>query len=160
MGQSKRRRTQALKSFGFNIGILVLFVGFSLGGLTVLHDSLVNNADESNAALSRYYASESASNLTVYETLLDFGATSVEARVSEGNSWANLEEWAKNYCDRLRTVLADESLNVYAVINGRVLTVGEWVADPDFDVSQREWYRRAMAQPGVTTFSLSPVNTS
>lgn len=153
MGHSTHRRTQALRSFGFNIGILVLFVAFSLGGLTVLHDSLVNNADESNAALSRYYASESAGNLTVYETLLDFGATSVETRVSEGNSWAELEAWASSYCDRLRAVLADESLNVYAIIDGQVLTVGEWVDDPTFDVTQREWYRRAVAQPGVTTFS-------
>ena len=153
MGHSTRRRSQALRSFGFNIGILVLFVAFSLGGLTVLHDSLVNNADESNAALSRYYASESAGNLTVYETLLDFGATSVETRVSEGNSWAELEEWASSYCDRLRAVLADESLNVYAIIDGQVLTVGDWVDDPTFDVTQREWYLRAVAQPGVTTFS-------
>lgn len=157
MGESTRLRsgrgTGHMRGLGLGLGVLALFVAFILAGGAVLYTALLRNADSANDALSRYYASETAGNLTVYETLLDFGARSIEARVAEGNSWEELEAWADTYCTRLRTVLADEQLNVYAVIGGRVLAVGDWTADETFDVTQRDWFLHAREHPGQTTFS-------
>ncbi|MBM6683552.1 hybrid sensor histidine kinase/response regulator [Collinsella intestinalis] len=106
--------------------LLGLFVALSLAGGAVLRSTLLTNAHESNTALSRYYASEVNSSLTMYRSLLEFGTESMDVRMENGASWEELEEWVRIYCDRLRTVLGDESINVYGVVDGTPLTAAEW----------------------------------
>ncbi|OUN45394.1 hypothetical protein B5G20_09930 [Collinsella sp. An7] len=106
--------------------LLGLFVALSLAGGAVLRSTLLTNAHESNTALSRYYASEVNSSLTMYRSLLEFGTESMDVRMENGASWEELEEWVRMYCDRLRTVLGDESINVYGVVDGTPLTAAEW----------------------------------
>ena len=106
--------------------LLGLFVALSLAGGAVLRSTLLTNAHESNTALSRYYASEVNSSLTMYRSLLEFGTESMDVRMENGASWEELEEWVRLYCDRLRTVLGDESINVYGVVDGTPLTAAEW----------------------------------
>ena len=107
-----------------SIAAFVLFVARAVTGGLILRDTLLQNAYESNTALSRYYASETDSNLVTYEALLEFGTASIEARVYEDQPWDSIEEWASLYCERLRTVLGNENINLYGVVDGRVLAVG------------------------------------
>lgn len=162
--------------------LLGLFVALSLAGGAVLRSTLLTNAHESNTALSRYYASEVNSSLTMYRSLLEFGTESMDVRMENGASWEELEEWVRMYCDRLRTVLGDESINVYGVVDGTPLTAAEWstsvgdsaddaaggtdaagdtdattspsdLADPAFDLNERSWYRAALAADGEAIFT-------
>lgn len=156
--------------------LLGLFVALSLAGGAVLRSTLLTNAHESNTALSRYYASEVNSSLTMYRSLLEFGTESMDVRMENGASWEELEEWVRLYCDRLRTVLGDESINVYGVVDGTPLTAAEWstnvgysaddaaggtdattspsdLADPAFDLNERSWYRAALAADGEAIFT-------
>ena len=162
--------------------LLGLFVALSLAGGAVLRSTLLTNAHESNTALSRYYASEVNSSLTMYRSLLEFGTESMDVRMENGASWEELEEWVRLYCDRLRTVLGDESINVYGVVDGTPLTAAEWstsvgdsaddaaggtdtatdadattspsdLADPTFDLNERSWYRAALAADGEAIFT-------
>ena len=64
--------------------LLGLFVALSLAGGAVLRSTLLTNAHESNTALSRYYASEVNSSLTMYRSLLEFGTESMDVRMENG----------------------------------------------------------------------------
>lgn len=160
--------------------LLVFFVALALVGGQILRSTLLQNAHESNTALSRYYAAETNSSLTMYRALLEFGTESLDSRNEQGNTWEELERWVRLFCTRLRSVLGDEAINVYGVVDGTPLTVGDWdemtgaggdtagasagtstgtSADtatdalPAIDVATREWYRAAMATPGETVFT-------
>lgn len=136
-----------------SIAAFVLFVALAVTGGLILRDTLLQNAYESNTALSRYYASETDSNLVTYEALLEFGTASIEARVYEDQPWDSIEEWASLYCERLRTVLGNENINLYGVVDGRVLAVGSEALDDAGDPTSRAWYQEAVAHRGEPVFT-------
>ena len=143
----------SLRRMRLGIAVFLVFVAFALAGGVVLRDTLLRNAYETNTALARYYASETDSDLTTYEALLDFGTAAVEARVYADEPWGSLESWATLYCERLRSVLGNDSIDVYGVIEGQVLNVGGSLPQDDFDPTERVWYQQALANPGSTIFT-------
>lgn len=167
MGRRMRTIAKQLGRMRLGLVLLVCFVALTLAGGAILRQTLLQNAHESNTALSRYYAAETNSSLTMYRSLLEFGTESLDVRMERGESWTELEDWVEMYCERLRSVVGDDAINVYGVIDGTPLTVGDWGelaeqgvttdavtgATPDIDMSTRAWYREAMASPGETIFT-------
>ena len=158
----------ALSRMRLNIAIFALFVVLAVVGGVALRDTLLQNAYETNTALSRSYASEIDSNLVTYEALLEFGTTSIEQRVYDDSPWSSLEEWASLYCDRIRSVLGDDTINVYGVVDGKVLNASGSIpdaavdasaadpsapADPSATPEDRSWYREALENRGTPIFT-------
>lgn len=148
-----RRLLGLLGRMRLSLAVFALFVVMAVTGGLILRDTLLQNAYESNTALSRYYASETDSNLVTYEALLEFGTASLEARVYEEQPWDSIEEWANLYCERLRTVLGDENINLYGVVDGRVLAVGVPDLGEGSDPTSRAWYRAATERRGEPVFT-------
>ena len=153
----RARRTSSvlavLARMCLSVAVFVLFVALAVAGGLILRDTLLRNANASNTALSRYYASETDSNLVTYEALLDFGTTSIEQRIYNDNPWGSLEAWAEIYCQRIRSVLGDDSINVYGVIDGEVLNVSGIELGDDFRPESRTWYQTAMENRGTPVFT-------
>ena len=148
-----RRLLGLLGRMRLSLAVFALFVVMAVTGGLILRDTLLQNAYESNTALSRYYASETDSNLVTYEALLEFGTASIEARVYEEQPWDSIEEWANLYCERLRTVLGNENINLYGVVDGRVLAVGVPDLGEGSDPTSRAWYRAATERRGEPVFT-------
>ena len=148
-----RRLLGLLGRMRLSLAVFALFVVMAVTGGLILRDTLLQNAYESNTALSRYYASETDSNLVTYEALLEFGTASIEARVYEEQPWDSIEEWANLYCERLRTVLGNENINLYGVVGGRVLAVGVPDLGEGSDPTSRTWYQAATARRGEPVFT-------
>ena len=148
-----RRLLGLLGRMRLSLAVFALFVVMAVTGGLILRDTLLQNAYESNTALSRYYASETDSNLVTYEALLEFGTASIEARVYEEQPWDSIEEWANLYCERLRTVLGNENINLYGVVNGRVLAVGVPDLGEGSDPTSRAWYQAATERRGEPVFT-------
>ena len=153
----RARRTSSvlavLARMRLSVAVFVLFVALAVAGGLILRDTLLRNANASNTALSRYYASETDSNLVTYEALLSFGTTSLEQRIYNDNPWGSLEEWVETYCQRIRCVLGDDSINVYGVIDGEVLNVSGIELGDDFQPQERTWYQTAMENRGTPVFT-------
>lgn len=148
-----RRLLGLLGRMRLSLAVFALFVVMAVTGGLILRDTLLQNAYESYTALSRYYASETDSNLVTYEALLEFGTASIEARVYEEQPWDSIEEWANLYCERLRTVLGNENINLYGVVDGRVLAVGVPDLGEGSDPTSRAWYRAATERRGEPVFT-------
>ena len=148
-----RRLLGLLGRMRLSLAVFALFVVMAVTGGLILRDTLLQNAYESNTALSRYYASETDSNLVTYEALLEFGTASIEARVYEEQPWDSIEEWANLYCERLRTVLGNENINLYGVVDGRVLAVGVPDLGEGSDPTSRAWYQAATERRGEPVFT-------
>ncbi len=153
----RARRTSSvlavLARMRLSVAVFVLFVALAVAGGLILRDTLLRNANASNTALSRYYASETDGNLVTYEALLGFGTTSIEQRIYNDNPWGSLEAWAETYCQRIRSVLGDDSINVYGVIDGEVLNVSGIELGDDFRPQDRTWYQIAMENRGAPVFT-------
>ena len=148
-----RRLLGLLGRMRLSLAVFALFVVMAVTGGLILRDTLLQNAYESNTALSRYYASETDSSLVTYEALLEFGTASIEARVYEEQPWDSIEEWANLYCERLRTVLGNENINLYGVVGGRVLAVGVPDLGEGSDPTSRAWYQAATERRGEPVFT-------
>ena len=122
-------------------------------GMTVLRTALLQNARESGMALARNYAAEERANLSVYETLISFGAVTVSEQIENQTSDQERMAWLERYFSRLKSVLGEGVVTPYMIMEGKVFSVGPWVADPDFDVSRRDWYAQAMEADGQVVFT-------
>lgn len=128
--------------------VLVCLVLF---GVLMIRRSLLINAQESGSALARSYAEEARSNLTVYQTLVSYGTAFLQDRLTQGYSDEELFDAAEMYFDRVTGVLGEGVVSPFLLLNGKLLTTTEQAPtdiDPDYDPTQREWYRAAVASDG------------
>ncbi len=144
---------QALRSMRLNIIAFVVLVILAAAGMFLIRSMLLKNSRDTGMALAQNFASEEQSNLTVYETLISFGTTSIDRRIADGNSWEELSEWLSVYFERLNTVLGEGVVDPYVVIDGKILAANPWEGDDAYDVSGTEWYQKAMAAQGKVIFT-------
>ena len=147
----KRRRIR--QHMYLNIAAFILFAVLAAVGMRIVHHALLENAQNAGVAIARSYASEESSNLAVYETLISFGAASMEKQISQGRTNEELLEWMEVYFRQLNTVLGDGVVDPYAVIEGALLAANPWEGDTGYDVSSTEWYRKAVEADGEVIFT-------
>lgn len=122
-------------------------------GIWILRIALLHNAQDAGISMARNYASEEQSSLAVYETLLSFGAATVDSRVSEGNTIEELSQWLHLYFERLEAVLGEGTVDPYIVLNGKLLAANPWDENIVYNVEEAEWYQKTQDSHGETIFT-------
>lgn len=133
--------------------VLVCLVLF---GVLMIRRSLLKNAQKSGSALARSYAEEARSNLTVYQTLVSYGTAFLQDRLNQGYTNEELFASAEMYFDRVTSVLGDQVISPFLLLDGEMLTTTELSPtdiDPDYTPTQREWYRMAVEADGAVVFT-------
>ena len=131
-------------------GLLFVLI---LASLMVIRTALLRNAQESGTAMARNLAAEEQSNLSVYETLLSFGTSSIDLQLSEGASAEDLQEWMDLFFGRLESVLGAGSVDPYLVLDGQIIAANPWEGDASYDVEATDWYQQAVAADGYVIFT-------
>ena len=129
------------------LGVLAL-----AGGL-ILRATMLRNADESATALAHSFAAEEQGNLNVYETLLSFGTSALEARVEDGEDEESIAKFLDMYFNRVDSVLGSGVVDPYVVLNGEILAATPWEGDESYDYAAAPWYRQAVAAGGGVVFT-------
>ena len=144
-----------LFSYGiyFNIILFLMVLILSGAGMYMLRDILLQNAKSTGMTLANNYAAEERNKLSVYETLLAFGAASMDIRLQEGN----VEEMTQSmtvFFDRLQTVLGKNMVTPYIILDGRMIDKNGHAVDlKTSQIKERDWYRKVMTMPGKTVFT-------
>ena len=74
----------------------------------------------------------------------------VDTHMSE----AQIQEWMKSYCEKITEWFGNNVLDIYAVLNGRIVAANPWEGDDDYDFLTKSWYADAVAaEPGTIVFS-------
>lgn len=126
-----------------------------LGGW-LLRRTLLQNARQTGLALARSYAEETHSNLTVYETLVNYGTANLNLRMAQGDGPDELLAWAQLYFDRLTAVLGNGVVSPFLYLDGDILnTVGQtpMEVDPTYVATERDWYILALNAQGQVAFT-------
>jgi signal transduction histidine kinase len=137
------------------LSIVVAIVLAILGSTVyvILRETLLRNFQDLGTALAKSYASEESNNLTVYETLISFGTNSINDRILAGESPDSIEEWIGAYYERLQSVLGENTVDIYAVFQNRILAANPWEGDETFNLSGAEWYQNALQADGKVVFT-------
>lgn len=134
-----RRRARwfrVLRRMRLNIAAFATLLVLSAMGMGLVRWALLESAQYTGTALSRNYAAEERGNLGVYETLLSFGAASVEWMLQEGSSQEELAAWMELYFQRLETVLGSDVVDPYMVLDGKIVAAANpWEGDENYDVN-------------------------
>lgn len=107
---ARKKRGRIFKEMRIYFIVILLLAVLGAAFHAVLRQALLKNFQEVGTALARSYVSEESNNLTVYETLLNFGAESINVRIQEGRTADEIEEWLGMYYERLQTVLGKKRL--------------------------------------------------
>ena len=146
--KSHFRRNMYLYSF-------ILTVLIILGALTfyLLRTELLKNTQDLGDALARSYSSEERNNLTVYETLLDFGTEIYDSPGQADQPEEEKEQMLKIFFRRIENTLGAGKVNPYAVIGGRIVSHNSWEGAGEYEAEEAEWYQRAMEAGGKAAFT-------
>lgn len=152
MSKQEKRWRLVLKNMRLTLVAFAALILLALAGCILIYHTLLRNAYDTGSALSRSYAAEESDNLAVFETLLSFGAASLDRLAAVGDE-VELAEWMDLYFARLDTVLGSDMVDPYAVIDGKIIAANPWEGDTDYNIEETSWYQRAIAAHGDVVFT-------
>lgn len=152
-GRKKGNIKQVLYNLRFSIFAFLFLIVLTVAGIFILRSSLLRNAQVTGISMARNYASEEQGILSAYETLLSFGAASVDQRVQDGNTPEEISQWFGVYYDRLETVLGEGNVEAFIILDGRILTPDGNDMDAVSDIYESDWYQKTLASDGKTIFT-------
>ena len=149
----KRQRGTALRNLGFNIFFLLLFAALTVYGLYVMREKLLQNAQQLGTSLTQNYAAEEQNHIATYSAMMELGTQYLDQLSEDGASDQQIQQWIKSYFSKMPEVLEDDSVDLYAIIEGRIVAANPWVGGVPFDYSQTDWFRAAIAAYGEVIFT-------
>lgn len=144
---------QALRSMRLTLLAFAVVTGIAICGAMLVRFTLLKNAFNTGTSMSRSYAAEAGDELAVYETLLTFGASSMDWQVGRGVEREELVEWLQLYFQRVETVLGTGVVDPYVVYDGKIIAANPWEGDATYDVEGTSWYQMARANPDQAVFT-------
>lgn len=154
MKRSKHKKwKKILANMKFNLlGFLILTV-IGTVSFHLVRTALLKNTQELGVSLAGSIASEARNNLTVYETLLSFGAESISVQLQEGAGTERLEAWMGRYFRQIQAILGENNADLYGVMGGSILAANPWEGDTTYAYAQTEWYQKAVEADGGIVFT-------
>ena len=153
MSKQEKRWRLVLKNMRLTLVAFAALILLALAGCILIYHTLLRNAYDTGSALSRSYAAEESDNLAVFETLLSFGAASLDRLAAVGDE-VELAEWMDLYFARLDTVLGSDMVDPYAVIDGKIIAANPWEGDTDYNIEETSWYQRAIRWRSVSSLKI------
>lgn len=78
----------------------------------------------------------------------------LDEMVDKQTSDIEIQKWMKSYCDKVADRFGGNGLDLYAVLDGKIIAANPWEGDSDYDFASKSWYADAVAtEPGIIVFS-------
>ena len=132
--------------------LLLLLVGLASFGLVNSRNLLLNNARTLGSNLVSSYSNDEDSQLHEYDRILTMAMYYLEDMGSEGVDNTRFREWLTDYFSKSASLLQTDSLDIYAVLDGQVISAGG-IRDADYDYESQSWYQLAMDAQGKVIFT-------
>ncbi len=131
-------------------GLLLLFVALLLvAAIFLVRTKLLQNAQDLGMALVHSYAVEEEMNISSLETSLNLTSHSIDEVLEQGGDSAAIQNWVKEYLTKITATIGEDLVDLYAVIDGEILTVNPWDRDATYPYQQTDWYQRAVQAGGT-----------
>lgn len=142
-----------LGNMRLGIVILLVFAILSSCCIWLMRIKLLQNAQEMGTYLTWNYSSEEQNNIIVYETLIELGTEYIDEQVEKGKNPKELQNWMHDLFHHVSEMFGNRSVDIYAVINDKIVAANPWFGDHEYDFKNTEWYKKAMEANGNVIFT-------
>lgn len=144
MDKPRKNWKKILIAMRADIVIFVVLIVIGSVSFSFVKTALLKNSQELGSSLAASCASEESNSLTVYETLLSFGADTISSNIDVWE-YGDMENWLRAYSNRIQMALGQGTVDMYAVIDGKIIAVNPWEGDETYDYSSSSWYQMAIS---------------
>ena len=94
------------------------------------------------------------SRMNDYAFAVTFAGKYLDEMVDAHTPDTEIEKWMKSYCDKVADRFGGNVLDLYAVLDGKIVAANPWEGDDSYDYASKSWYSDAVAAtPGTIVFS-------
>lgn len=153
MKHQKARNRTALHHLWLNILFLLFFAALTIFSLYTMREKLLQNAQQFGTSLTQNYAAEEQNNIDTYSTIMKLGTQYLDQITENDASEQQIQTWIENFFRKMPQVLQDNSVDLYAIVEGHIVAANPWDGDDSYDFRQTDWYRMAMEANGEVIFT-------
>ena len=132
--------------------ILGLFVAVAAVGMLVSQQLLLDNARTMGKNLVTSYSNDENNQLSEYDRILTMAMFYMEDMDKQGADSEEFETWLVDFFDKSTALINANSLDIYAVLNGQVISV-DGARGWDYSYENQAWYRQAMEAEGEVIYT-------
>ncbi|WP_346705288.1 ATP-binding protein [uncultured Agathobaculum sp.] len=153
MKHQKARNRTALHHLWLNILFLLFFAALTIFSLYTMREKLLQNAQQFGTSLTQNYAAEEQNNIDTYSAMMNLGTQYLDQMTENDASEQQIQTWIENFFRKMPQVLQDNSVDLYAIVEGHIVAANPWDGDDSYDFRQTDWYRMAMEANGEVIFT-------
>lgn len=136
-----------------NLLILLSFSVIIAFGVRLVHIRLLQNTQKMGTYLTYNYAAQEQNNITIYETLIELGMEYIDQQVQDNATPEEFQQWIYTLFENTSKMLNDPFIDMYAVIDGKLIAANPWEGDSTYDYQSTDWYQSAIKGDGKTVFT-------
>ena len=145
MNDGKRSRLNFLITTAVTLALMIFAVVYNT---VSLYDASVVSVYEDGEEVVKTTATELENYLTVSATTLRVAADAVDLMDQNGKSNEEVCQYILDETERLARLFDENFTGLYAYMNGEYLDGLGWVPPEDYEPTERDWYRAAVAANG------------
>lgn len=153
MKHQKVKNRTTLHHLWLNIVFLLFFAVLTIFSLYMMREKLLQNAQQFGTSLTQNYAAEEQNHIGTYSAMMKLGTQYLDQMTEDHASEQQIQTWIENFFSKMPQVLEDNSVDLYAIVGGRIVAANPWDGDDSYDFRQTDWYRMAMDANGEVAFT-------
>ena len=128
----------------------VVFGYFLLESRSLFVESTIRDG----SYLAQTQVEKTESRMNDYAFAVTLAGKYLDEMVDAHTPDTEIEKWMKSYCDKVADRFGGNVLDLYAVLDGKIVAVNPWEGDDSYDYASKSWYADAVAAtPGTIVFS-------
>lgn len=153
MRHHKTKHRTTLHNLWLNVVFLLFFAALTIFSLYMMREKLLQNAQQFGTSLTQNYAAEEQNHIDTYSAMMKLGTQYLDQMTENNASEQQIQTWIENFFRKMPQVLADNSVDLYAVVEEHIVAANPWEGDTSYDFRQTDWYRMAMEANGEVVFT-------
>lgn len=131
-----------------NISLLLIVSFVLIFSIFLVRNKLLENAQNLGMALTYSYAKEEETNLSDLEGNLIVIGQYIDGMLENGSDFEEIQQWLEGYYHKFTGVVGEDLVDIYAVIDGKIVAANSWEGDEDYLYSETAWYLQAVEAQG------------
>lgn len=134
------------------ITIILMVIIFILLLFMFLY-KLVDNAEKIGYEYINKYTQSAQSIVNKHALVLESGAASLSFFMTKNHSEEDIQQWMSNYIKYIKKTLGTEDIDVFGIINGKLVSGQNRLGPVTMPVSQMKWYINARKRKGEIVYT-------
>ena len=136
-----------------SILLLIVFVFLLFFGVSLVRTKLLQNVQVMGTSLAQSYAAEEEMHIATFRNFMELGVQYVEELTTSGAGQDEIQQWLHSYFDKLASIIGENVVDPYAVINGEIIAANPWDGDADYNYAETAWYKEALEADGDMVYT-------